>query len=149
MTQLKMIVTSGGKHPASKWAELAADEIIHVSSQAPDALVREAQDFRARLVKEFTRHHQAMMDHEQAEIKAGRHDLSLPYQTEDYAKEVRESICGTLAKGTNFADHFQKQNVQEWVEGICNKYFKSAKMVERQHFHSEKAAAPINKKKKS
>jgi hypothetical protein len=150
MTQMKMLITAGGKHPAHKWAELAADEIVDISEQAPETRIREAREFRTRLVDSLVHHHQMMMNHEQIEIRAGRHDLALPYETEAYAMQVRDEICGPLVEGTTFADHFKEDHVREWVEGICNKYFKSAKMVERQHFHSENAKPEpvINNKKK-
>ncbi len=159
MTQLRIMATSGGKHPASKWAEFHADEIVNISEQAPATLIREAKEFRNKLVEMLTKHHQQMMEHEQDEIKAGRHGHDLPFNTEEYAKKVREQICDVIAKGTSFAEHFQQNHVKEWVEGICNKYFKSSKMVERQHFHSEqeknaeenteKPGTAINRKKKA
>lgn len=135
--QMKMMITPGGKHPAYKWAQYAADEIIDISAQAPETLLREAMDFRGRLANVLTGHHQFMMDDEQNQIKAGNTALDLPYVTEAYAKKVSAEICDQLAKGTSFANHFAQNHVGEWVEGICNKYFKSAKMVERQHFHTE------------
>jgi hypothetical protein len=148
VTQLRLLVTPGGKHPPEKWAELAADEIVMISEQAPKTLVQEARAFRDKLVERFTHHHKVMMEHEQEQIAAGHHDLDLPYETESYAEKVRDEICDKLAKGTSFAEHFMQNHVKTWVEGICNKYFKSAKMVERQHFHSEKKPAAINRKKK-
>lgn len=146
---MRMLITPGGKHPARKWAELAADEIVHVSEQGETTIVREAKAFRNKLIDCLEKHHQVMMDDEQALIKDGQTDLDAPYQTADYAAEVRDEICGDMAKGTSFEKHFAQDNVRAWVAGICNKYFQSAKMVERQHFHSEKAEEPsINKKKK-
>lgn len=147
MTHPRMLITSGGKHPASKWAELAADEIVNISEQAPQILLREAREFRAKLIGMFTHHHQCVMDHEQEQIQAGNHHPDLPYETEDYAKKVRDEVCD-LAIGSSFAEHFQQEHVRAWVEGICNKYFKSAKMVERQHFHTENNTASKNRKKK-
>jgi hypothetical protein len=136
MSNLKILVTPNGKHPASKWAEFAADELVEISEQAPETRVQEARKFRGSLVSILTHHHQVMMDHEQEQIKAGKHAPHLPYETEDYASTVCDAIC-EIAKDTNFGAHFAQAHVREWVEGICNKYFKSAKLVERQHFHSE------------
>jgi len=146
VTTPRMLITSGGKHPANKWAEHAADEIVSISEQAPQLLLREAREFRAKLIGLFTKHNQCMMDHEQEQIQAGKHHPDLPYETEDYASKVRDEVCG-LAVGSSFAEHFQQEHVRAWVEGICNKYFKSVKMVERQHFHTENAATKNRKKK--
>lgn len=144
-----MLITPDGKHPARKWAEFAADEIVHVSEQAETTLVREAKEFRSKLIDSLEVHTQKMMDHEQDLIQEGKVSMDLPYDTTEYATEVRDEICGKMAKGTSFAKHFAQENVRAWVEGICNKYFQSAKMVERQHFHSENTEKPsINKKKK-
>jgi hypothetical protein len=150
MSKFRVLVTDNGKHPASKWAELAANDIIEISAQAPDTLMREAMLFRAALVAKLTEDHQKMMDHEQDLIKKGKHSLDLPYETEDHACKVVEDIC-KLAKGTSFAKHFDKPEVHAHLEFVCNRYFKSAKLVERQHYHTEKAraAAPSTKPKKS
>lgn len=146
MTNFKMMITSEGKHPASKWAELAADEIVEISAEAPTTLMKEAMGFRSQLVALMTTHHQHMMDHEQEEITAGRHDLNLPYATEHHAIKAVEEIC-KLAKGMSFAEHFKQEHVRRHLEEVCNRNFKSAKLVERHHYHSEKAKAAAKKKK--
>ena len=147
MTNFEMMITSEGKHPASKWADLAADEIIEISAEAPETKIREANEFRAKLVQAMTGHHQYMMNHEQAQIKAGKHDLDLPYETEDYADKVVDEICG-LAKGTSFEAHFAQPHVRAHLTEVCNRNFKSAKLVERHHFHSERAPKTAGAKNK-
>lgn len=146
MTNFKMMITADGKHPPQKWADIATDEIIEISAQAPDALMKEAMDFRAKLHDSLTKHVQAMMDHEQECIDDGKHHLHLPYETEKYASKVVDEICN-LAKGTNFEPHFDQPHVRAHLEGVCNRTFKSAKLVERHHFHSEKERAEAAGKK--
>lgn len=146
MTNFKMMITADGKHPASKWAELAADEIIEISAEAPTTLMKEAMGFRAKLVEMMTKHIQKMVDHEQGEIAAGRHHHDLPYKTEDHAEKVVKEIQA-LAAGSSFAHHFKQDHVRGHLEVVCNRNFKSAKLVERHHFHSEKAKAAGGKKK--
>lgn len=148
MTNFRMMITEEGKHPPEKWAQLAADEIIDISAKAPAALVREATEFRVKLVHMMTAHHRTMMEQEQRNIADGKHAMHLPYETEDYASEVVNEIC-KLAKGTSFEEHFKQDEVWSHLEAVCNRNFKSAMLVERHHFHSEKAlAAPVSKKKK-
>lgn len=146
MSNFKLLVTNEGKHPASKWAELAADDIVEISAQAPTTLMKEAMELRRTLIDLLTRHHQHMMDHEQAQIKAGKHDLDLPYETEEHADNVTDEICG-LSQGTSFGEHFKQDHVRAYINGVCNKYFKSAKLVERHHYHSVKAHAEAKPKK--
>lgn len=152
MTNFKLMVTPDGKHPASKWGEVAADEIIEISAEAPETLMREAMMFRASLLGMMTRHHQAMMDHEQEQIRAGKTDMDLPYETEEYAEKVVAEIVA-LAKNTSFENHFQQDLVHQHLREVCNRNFKSAKLVERSHFNTEKAkvdaAAGQKKGKKS
>lgn len=140
MTNFKMMITVDGKHPPEKWADLAADEIIEISSEAPQALMKEAVTFRKKLYDTLTNHVQAMMDHENDMIAAGKHGLDLPYETEEYSHKVVDEICD-LAKGTNFEGHFSQDQVRAHLEGVCNRTFKSAKLVERHHFHSDKNQA--------
>jgi hypothetical protein len=141
MTNFKMMITTTGKHPALKWAELAADEIIEISENAPTTKIQEAREFRNKLVSMLEVNHQEMMDHEQDEIKAGRHDMNLPYKTEKYAEKVVKKICA-LTKGYSFEEHFVTPETHQFLETVLNRNFKSAKLVERSHFHSEKAATP-------
>jgi hypothetical protein len=137
MTNFKLMITPEGKHPASKWADIAADEIIDISAEAPELKVKEAKEFRAKLHHMLTRHHQHMMDHEQDLIKGGDHHLDLPYDTEEHADKAVDEIC-KLAKGTSFEAHFAQPNVRAHLTEVCNRSFKSAKLVERHHFHSER-----------
>ena len=148
MANFKMLVTNDGKHPAFKWAELAADEIIEISAQAPETLMREAMEFRKRLVDLLTHHHQHSMDAEQKEIKAGKDRLDRHLDTEDHADRVTEEICH-LSHNMSFADHFAKDEVKQHLNAVLNRYFKSAKLVERQHHHTEKARMAEHKSDKA
>lgn len=148
MTNFKMMITPEGKHPAAKWAELAADEIIDISSKAPSTLMSEAMDFRRKLVEMMTHHHQTAMDDEQAKIATGSHDMNMPYETEVHALKVVDEIVG-LAQNYSFAPHFKQDAVCAHLGEVCNRNFKSAKLVERSHFHSERAKdTPQTTKKK-
>ena|SRR5258708_32550442 len=116
MTNFKMMITADGKHPPEKWAEIAADEIIEISAQAPTTLMKEAMEFRNKLHASLTKHVQYMQEHEQECIEDGKHDHDLPYETEGYAKKVVNEIC-KLAKGTSFEDHFNQSHVRAHLEG--------------------------------
>ena len=139
MTNFKMMITPEGKHPASKWAEIAADEILEISDNAPETKVREAKEFREKLVSSLTLHHQNMMDHEQSELSAGLTDPNLPYKTEDYAADVVDEIID-LAQGYSFSEHFEQPETHAYLTEVCNRNFKSAKLVERSHFNAEQPA---------
>ncbi len=147
MSNFKLMITPTGKHPASKWGELAANEIIEISDDAPETRVQEAREFREKLIGMLTKHHQVMMDHEQKQIKEGKHDLNQPYETEEYSSKVVDEICD-LAAGYSFAKYFESQDIHKNLETICNRNFKSAKLVERSHFHSEKPQKLIPRIKK-
>jgi hypothetical protein len=136
--QFNMIVTNNGKHPAAKWAEMAANELIDIGSQSPDALIKEANTLKVASTAIFEKHHQVMMDHEQDNVLAGKHDMDLPYDSEAQAKLATAEIV-TAAKGTSFVDFFNRADTQAKIEKLCNHYFKSAMLVERSHFHSENA----------
>jgi hypothetical protein len=148
MTNFKVMITAEGKHPPEKWAELISDEIVDISADAEETKMKEAMNFKGEIAAALVKHVRAMTDHEQEQIQAGNHDLDLPYETEDYAADVVDEICG-LAKGKSFEAHFQKPDIQVRLSACINRNFKSAKLVERHHFHSEKAlaAAPTTKKK--
>lgn len=140
MSNFRILITNDGKHPASKWAELAADEIIDISAQAPTTLMREAMDFRAQLVDLLTDKIQYMMDFEQTQLNAGKDELDLPYESGEQVDKLTDDIC-VLAKGTSFGDHFEKDDVHQYLKAVCEKFFQSAMLVERLYHHSEKAQA--------
>src|SRR5678815_5186253 len=119
MANFKMIITTTGKHPPEKWAELAADEIIEISGEASATKVKEAKDFRVKLVEMLTDHHQYMMDHEQEQIVDGKCDLNLPYETEEYAEQVAGDIC-VLTKSYSFEEYFKRSDIRVNLEIICN-----------------------------
>lgn len=136
--QFAMLVTNNGKHPASKWAEMAANELIDIGSQSPEALIKEAEVLKKTATDIFERHHQVMMNHEQANIADGKHDMDLPYESEAQAKLATSEIV-VAAKSTSFTNYFNRADIQAAIEKLCNHYFKSAMHVERKHFHSENA----------
>lgn len=146
MTNFKLMITPNGKHPPAKWAELIADEIIDISADAEETRMKEAMNFRAEMVEMLIDHVKQTVRHEQKQIKGGNHDLDLPYETEDHACDVAGEITD-LAFGKSFESHFKKPDVRARLEAVLNRNFKSAKLVERHHFHSEKALASGKTKK--
>ena len=136
--QVSLLVTQEGKHPSSKWAELAADELISIGSQSPEALIREATVLKDVAKGIFARHIDIMTNFEQSMIAQGRHDMDLPYESEAQAKMCVADICAAAAN-TSFGRFFARDEIQEKIEAVCNSYFKSAMLVERSHFHSSQA----------
>jgi hypothetical protein len=151
MTNFRIMITPDGKHPPEKWADIMADEILHISSESEETKMKEALAFRNSLVGMLTHHVQHMMDREQRGIKNGRHHPDHPYETEDYAEEVLHKIID-LANGKSFESHFRRPDVKQHLIAVLNRNFKSAMLVERQHFHSERekaeTASTIKKGKK-
>ena len=142
MLPVRIMITDHGKHPPEKWATPATDEIIQISAESSNVLLKESLEFRTKLIDLFTTHFDTVMKAEQHAI-ANKHNITL--HSEPHVQPAADAICA-LAAGTNFATHFANPEVRQHIENVCNVHFKSAMNIERLH-HEDIKAAEIPKRK--
>jgi hypothetical protein len=139
--QLGVLATDGGPHPPEKWAEATADQIIDIGSTAPQALLSEARTLRAKLVAILTPHHDRVQQHERGALAAkGDAHLETPLDPSPHIDDPVAEIVAA-AKGTSFAAHFQRPEVQQYLRDLIGHHFASAMHIERQwHPHRRQGA---------
>lgn len=143
MSKLRVLVTNNGTHPASKWADFAANDIIQITAQTPTTLMREALDFRGKLVGMLTKHHQTVIDDEKTLAQNGK--VAAPKYAQQHVTTVVNEICD-LVRGLSFERHFDQDHVRRHLADVCHRYFQTTRMVERQAYENE-ARAPKKKTK--
>lgn len=132
-----LLITNNGIHEAKVFAEVAADELVSVGSNSPEALIKEATELKTKALNIFTRHIQSAMDHENGNILSGKHDMALPYESDTHADLAVNDIVN-VTKGTSFEKFFARKEIQDKISAIAHHHMKTAMDVVRQHFHTSK-----------
>jgi hypothetical protein len=129
--QIGIMATDGGAHPPEKWARTTASQIISIASSAPDALLREATDFEARLVETLTKHHGLVQDSERGALGTeGPERLASVIDTSQHTPDAVDDVIA-LARGTSFAAHFAKPEVRAYLERLLHEHFHHSMHIER------------------
>lgn len=129
--QVGVMITNGGPHPAEKWAQVTADQIIDIGSTAKGALLTEAHTFRTMIVQTLADHHTKVQTHERGQLEsAGDDHLGTALDpTAHIAGAVDEIIEAT--KGTSFEAHFAQPHVREYLERVLGSHFATSMHIER------------------
>ena len=136
--QVGILITDDGPHPPEAWAEVTANEIIRIGSQSPEALLREADAFKAKLIEILTVHHGRVQAGERGAIQEHGHarlghDIEpMQHVDEDPVQEIVNA-----AKGTSFAGHFAKEETQEYLQRLLANHFATAMHIERS-YHADR-----------
>lgn len=130
MSGIRFLVTNNGVHPPEKWAEIITDDLMEISANAPDALLREANQFRQNLLAMFTEQVAKAQACEKEHCKHEKVDELLPYDTDDHVEETFGRLL-EIAGTTSFATHFEQPHVVEHVRKVINQKLSSAMRVER------------------
>ncbi len=132
--QPSIMVTDGGPHPAEKWAQVTASQIVDIASTAPDVLLREAREFEAKLIQLLQRHHSLVQSHERSGLDThGPERLATDIDTSSHLGGAAREIIA-LAKGTSFEAHFAKPEVAAYLERVIHEHFHHSMHVERQWY---------------
>jgi hypothetical protein len=126
-----ILATDGGPHPPEKWAQVTASQIIDIASDAPEAKLREARVFEARVLEILTGHHSLVQEHERGGLaNEGPERLATDIDTSGHVPDAVDDII-SAAKGTSFAPHFAKPEVRAYVERLLHEHFHHAMHIER------------------
>lgn len=133
MTQV--MITNGGPHPASKWAEVTANRIAELIDIAPNSTnaraLREKEKFRLDLVDLFEDYHAKQQNGERKKLKTHGFDhLPAEIEVETDVEDVLTDL-GQLVKGTSFEAHFKKPEVVEYVTTSVAVDLRTTVVIER------------------
>lgn len=102
------MITNGGTHPASKWAEVSADQLIKIAPGAASAALR----FKASVIEVLTKVYGAAQKGEVLELDAdGDGRLGSPLDPGEYADDGLAAVVAA-AKGTPYEAHFAQEEVR-------------------------------------
>jgi hypothetical protein len=129
--QIGVMTTDHGPHPAEKWAEQTAAQIVQISETAPEAKLAEAREFQRKVTAALTGHHQLVQDRERDHLRtkgAARHADHL-----DPSEHLDDAIDAIVAaaKGTSFAAHFARPEVLGYLRQTVGGHFATAMHIER------------------
>lgn len=141
-----VMVTNGGPHPADKWAEETAGEIMSLvkieDDQAGDTDEVKENKRKARRVKlrleadlvdALEPHHFDNQKREKDHLHASDERLNQPYDPEeDLIRAAVDSVVGAAKKyGDPWASAFDSDNGRELITTAVKVHFASAMHVER------------------
>ncbi len=128
--QVGVMITDGGPHPPEKWAEQTASQIIDIAATAPEAKLKEAREFREKIVAILTPHHAKVQDHERGKLAASIERMATPLDPTPHIGEAVDAIIAA-AKGLSFEAHFQQPETRAYLENLIGSHFATAMHIER------------------
>lgn len=140
--QPKILTTNGGPHPASKWAELSAAEILSVDPNSQSENAQAGRRLEIKLLDILEAFHETVQKTERSHLEAeGDARLSVPLD------HVEHDIDGTIAAivaaaaGTSFAEHFARQDVIDRMRAVLAGHVTHNMHVERS-WHADRSGSP-------
>jgi len=123
--------TDGGPHPADKWAQATASQIIDIGSESPAVLLKEARDFEAKIVSIMTAFHTTAQANEQAQLAANASHSATPLTVDTDAVQAAVSQIVAASVGTTFAAHFSLPATQTYLTNLIGTHFATVQHIER------------------
>lgn len=145
---MKILVSNNGPHPADKWAELTANEIMDLIQIAdPAEQQTEAQQVRLAAMRKakrelypllcelFENAHKACQDGERGELAKARGERRLAAKLDPMASTTT-TMANLLAlmDQTPFAEHFQKEEVKAVLTRMIGQHQANIMHIERSYF---------------
>ena len=137
---MQILVTNGGPHPPEKWADVTTSQIMTLIEIAPSAdrsFAKAKRDFEYKLFGLLTEIHDEVQKSEQGKLAKDSAHLHSSLAPQQAATEASNKIV-EAAKGTMFAEHFQKNEVRAFVYQTLCQHFADVMHIERL-WHSDRA----------
>jgi hypothetical protein len=136
---IAFMVTDGGPHPPEKWADISAAQIMSMIQIAPTAdpsAMIAKRELELALFKVLRRLHEQNQEIERETLKKrGASYLQTPL---DVVLRVIVKTAVTevvnAARGSPFAAHFEKPEVQAHIYNIVGQHFTDAADIERKWY---------------
>jgi len=137
--QPKIMITNGGPHPAEKWAELSASEIIVIAEGADSDSARAGRRLELKFIDIFEEYHKQVQAAERAHLDAdGDGRLESPLDGKEHDPEEVVAACVEAAKGTPFEAHFLREDVQNRIRTVATHHAALSMDVERS-WHADRS----------
>lgn len=134
-----IMITNGGTHPARKWAEVIANELVDVADNAPQEMHIAGAQLREFIMDAVTPY----IEHAQDLKLDGHHDI--PDVADLHVEQMITSIKEAAAK-TAFGAHFDQDHVLEYMLDRLGLHTRTALMNEIDHAAALAEATTANEK---
>lgn len=129
-----VLITNGGPHSASKWAEATASHIIDIASHVAGERREHAIKLQAAIIDVLEKHHTTVQHGERLKLQGtdGHARLAIPCHEHEHCSvdDVVEDIC-LAAKGTPWEADFQKSEMITGLAQLVASHFATSVHVER------------------
>ena len=151
--RVSVLTTDGGPHPADKWAEQSAGEIMALVKIDPDYTHDTASDktrkqsarktrmyLEADILEALERHHGDVQDLERELLKEGDERLNHPSNPDAGTIEAAvASVVSAAGKyGEPWASAFEDQGAKAMVHGILARHFRAAIDIAASSWHVDR-----------
>jgi hypothetical protein len=134
-TEPFVMITNGGPHPAYKWAELSASEIIQVSKDADSDVARVGRRLELKFIDILEDFHQNVIAAEKAQLdEDGDGRLESPIDGKEHDAESLIEDLQAAAADTPFADHFKQEFVKQNIRNVVAHHAANIMAIERSYF---------------
>lgn len=128
--QLTVMVTHGGPHPAEKWADRTANDIVQIADDVADDIKAAAYALRAELIAVLMGEHARVQEEERRCLADDHEHLVTKLDPAEHAARAVEKV---LDKGmaSSWGEHFKRPEVRHHVHQTLHQHFGSSMDIER------------------
>ena len=130
---MHLMITDGGPHPPDKWADFTTWQIMTAIDIAPSAdpsFAKAKRDFEYKLFGLLTDLHDGVQASERGKLKQDAAHIGSVLSPQQAASDAANKVVES-ARGTPFADHFQKNEVRGFIYQTLCQHFGDAMHIER------------------
>ena len=125
----RIMVTDGGPHPASAWAQITAEHLAPFDPALSGAKRRAAVQLQLDLAAAIEEHHGRVQESERAKLVADSAHLLKPLDPSEHVGGGVASFLAAAAK-SEWAEHFAKPEVRELIRREVHVHMKSIQLIE-------------------
>lgn len=126
----RVMITDGGPHPASAWAQVTAE---HIAPIGPDVIGERraaALKLQAAIMLAVTPHHIAVQEGERSKLAADANHIMKEPDPEPHLDGAVAAIQ-SAAKGTEWEAHFQDSAVAAMIRQEVGSHFATVQHIEK------------------
>ena len=126
----RIMISNGGPHPASAWAQVTAQHIAPVAADMAGDRYVAAMKLQLAITEALQPHHETVQSAERGKLAADPAHLLTDLDPSQHADAALAAVVA-CAKGTPWEAHFAKADVQAVIRHELGVHFASAQHIER------------------
>jgi hypothetical protein len=130
--QLGILTTDYGPHPPELLAADAARQMIQIGPKVSGNKFLAARNLETGFINVILVHHADIQDKERAALADGSHHLSTDLLIHAEVEECLQDLLA-VARASEFAAHFERPEVQDYMRGVLGNSFATNAHIERSY----------------